>query len=109
MEDYIYIKTATNEYTKIAHQEILWIESEGHFCTIHCEERKAIYLKISLSNLEKTLPKTLFVRIRRNTMVNKMHVTGINTLNDQLTLNGLILSIGRTFRAKVLEQFNFLG
>lgn len=109
MNNFIYIKNAPNEYTKLAYQEILWIESEGHFCIFHCEDRKKINLKISLSNLEKELPQKHFTRIRRNIIVNKMQVSDIHLATDQLLINGLPLSIGRTYRIKVFEQFNLLG
>lgn len=87
--------------TKIDCEDILYIESYGHYCSIHAE--KVIETKSSLSELLSKLPEC-FVQTHRSYVVNLAHVESVlkkNCLLDDETL----VPISRNSVKKVNSAF----
>ncbi len=87
--------------TKVDCEDILYIESYGHYCTIHGE--KNVETKSSLSELCGKLPEG-FVQTHRSYVVNLARVESV--LNDQCLLeDGSRIPISRSSVKKVNQAF----
>lgn len=86
---------------KICCDDILYIESYGHYCSIHAF--KAIEVKKSLSELYAGLPDT-FIQTHRSYIVNLDHVEAV--IKDQCLLDDqTMIPISRKSLKKVNEAF----
>lgn len=87
--------------TKIYCSNILYIESYGHYCSIHTD--KTIDLKISIGKLLSQLPD-YFVQTHRSYIVNLEHVESIEKKNCFLS-NQVVVPISRNSIKKVNLAF----
>jgi DNA-binding LytR/AlgR family response regulator len=84
---------------KIFLKDLLYISSMQEYVQYHTTKGKHMELN-SLTNLEKILPTTHFVRIHRSYIISKSAVNSKAT--KQITLNnGKVLPIGKTFKGKI--------
>ena len=87
--------------TKINCDDITYIESYGHYCSIHAKE--VIESKISIGELCRQLPDE-FIQVHRSFLVNLKHVEAIQ--KDQCILEDQsIIPISRSSVKKVNEAF----
>lgn len=74
----IFVKEG-EEYHFVRIKDIYLIESMGNYARLYVD-RKKIYLKRSLNQLEKTLDPTLFFRISRTEIINTAYIKHIHSL-----------------------------
>lgn len=84
-------------------EEIEWIAAEGNYARIYAQETSYL-TRETLQNLETKLPAGEFVRIHRQTIVNRRFVRELGSplANGEQRLrlmNGVELTISRRFRA----------
>lgn len=86
---------------KVDCEEILFIESFGHYCAVHTDE--VIETKVSLSEMSAKLP-VHFVQTHRSYIVNLEHVDSV--LKDVCLLDdGSEIPISRNSVKKVNQAF----
>jgi two-component system LytT family response regulator len=82
-------------------ESIDWVEIDDHLLRLHTGG-KALPVRGSLSNLEKRLDASQFVRIHRSSIVNVARISEIRTDADGeyvlVLSNGTALPVGRRFR-----------
>lgn len=93
---YLYINK-----TKLDCEEILYIESYGHYCTIHANEEFEV--KTSLAELYEGLPDE-FIQTHRSYIVNLEHVESI-IKEGCLLSNNTVIPISRSSYKKVNMAF----
>lgn len=87
--------------TKIACEEIIYVESFGHYCGIHTDE--TIEMKVGINELMKQLPET-FIQTHRSYIVNLEHVESVQKDKCLLDTKEMI-PISRSSIKKVNEAF----
>lgn len=100
-QDAVFIKDG-NKYVKLFLQQILYIESLGDFSEFHIQHQSKKIALVSLKQLEEQLPKSYFLRISRNTMINVQHVESANT--QEIVIHGQTLHIGKTYADRILQK-----
>lgn len=93
---YLYINK-----TKIDCEDIRYIESYGHYCTIHAN--KNIEIKSSISEIFQQLPNT-FIQTHRSYIVNLSHIEAI-TKDACLLSDQIKIPVSRSSVKKVNEAF----
>lgn len=88
---------------RLYHTNILWIESDGNYSTIHLKDDKRRVIRQSLSELQEQLPSAGFIRIHKSYLVNKVHIIELNA--NSLIIYGTELPIGRAYQANLADLF----
>lgn len=89
-----------DELVKISHDNIVFIEANRNFSTIHLIDSRR-NCPIPLWELEKILPKSKFVRINKATIANQAQI--IDDSKQVLLLGGYTLKPGKAYREKIRE------
>jgi len=102
VKDALFIKDA-NYFHKIKFADILYLESEHVYVTVHTAQKKVL-VRTSMQQYLDNFDKKTFVRIHRKFVVNIQHVETINSEN--IIINGIELPLGRTFREELLAKLH---
>lgn len=98
IKDSIFIKNGYS-FQKVKTDDILYLESKNMYVTIHTSANKFL-VRSSIQNYMELIGAPYFIRIHKGFVVNTNH---IDTLNyDKLTVNGVEIPIGRTYRDALL-------
>ncbi|RLD33557.1 MAG: hypothetical protein DRI73_05290 [Bacteroidetes bacterium] len=89
---------ANRQTSKIMHEDIGYLESMGDYVKIMSSSGGKIITHEKISKLEKRLPGN-FIRIHRSYIVNRIKIQSFS--KEQLTVNGTVLPISRTYRQEV--------
>jgi two-component system LytT family response regulator len=88
--------------------DIRWAQAEGPYVCLHTNNGTHL-VRMPIGGLEKSLSPETFIRIHRSSIVNLGRVRHIQpTTNGDCTValdDGTLLSMSRSFRARVLQRF----
>lgn len=90
---------------KVHFKDIVYINSEGNYCTLLCKEKKKFVLKISLRQILTALPAETFIRIHKSYVVNLERVDAIDTRRKEVIAGGERLPIGKEFKNDLEQRF----
>ncbi|MCX2574179.1 LytR/AlgR family response regulator transcription factor [Pedobacter sandarakinus] len=99
--DYFFFKE-TKGITKLKYSDVIYIESMGDFSKLYTHTDKHVIL-VSLKNLEKQLPKTIFARVHKQYIINTNHIATITNHEVQLKYN-FVVPISASNRQELLES-----
>ena len=88
---------------KLFHENIVWLEADGNYTTIHLINNKRHVIRTTLTEMEEQLPSDNFIRIHKSYVVNKKHVTEVRANN--VIIDQKELAIGRTFQQNLVNVF----
>jgi two-component system, LytTR family, response regulator len=88
-------------YVRISCNDVRYIESLGDFVTIYLDNGQKQLALVSLKNLEKQLPDSLFIRVSRTYMVNRNKISAIDS--EMVSLGAIQLPLGKTYAETVLQ------
>ena len=88
---------------KLFHDNIVWLEADGNYTTIHLINNKRHVIRTTLTEMEEQLPSDNFIRIHKSYVVNKKHVTEVRANN--VIIDQKELAIGRTFQQNLVNVF----
>lgn len=71
--------------TKVAIQNVLYIESMGDFSKIHLKDQTSLLMLVGLKNAEIQLKDKQFIRVHKQYLVNTLHI-------EQILGNDIVLS-----------------
>ncbi|HAS40984.1 MAG TPA: DNA-binding response regulator [Microscillaceae bacterium] len=96
-QESVFLKSDKKVY-QVYYQDILYLESLGSYVKFHLKDQVIITLE-RLSNYEKSLPPSLFVRVHKSYIVNikKIQVIEGNTVK----INQLDLPIGSVYKSNL--------
>lgn len=104
--DFLFIKKK-DSLKKVNLADIINIEVEERYCTIHTQTNKFV-IQISLSKIIELLNPKLFIRVHRSHLVNVNSISEILQNDEVLVLdNGTHIPYGEKYK-EVLSQFNIL-
>lgn len=89
----------------IKYEDILWLDAERNYTTIHALNQKKYTIKKALKQIATELDKR-FLQVHRSVIVNADYITRINFMQDKIVINGNILKIGRSFKAAIATFLN---
>lgn len=104
--DNIFIRTR-GRLEKVHKENILYIESDKKYCTIHTLHKKYV-LRTALKHLFEQLNHVGFVRVHRSFLINKNHIMAIDTQNQNVTVKNTEIPIGRFYQQNLFQQINIL-
>lgn len=102
-EDKYIIINSSGEKKKILHDEIIFIESLGHYVVFHLE-KETIDCKYNISSMLVELNNTDFVKTHRSYIVNLNHIDKINK-DSCLMSNQIEVPLSRSAYRNVNEKF----
>jgi len=100
VDDKIYLKDG-REYIKLKLDDILWLNAENVYTSIHTVEKKILY-RSSLSDMMKLLPEERFLRVHRSYAVNLKKIDKVS--QDHIMINSEKIPMSRTHKPKLLER-----
>lgn len=89
-------------------RDILYIESMNHVVTIHLVNEGTLTVPYKpCKNILEEIDTDCLIRCSRNVIVNKNHITCVDTANRYITRKGIEeqIEIGITYKKKVLAEF----
>ena len=84
-------------------KDILYIESDKKYCTLITTTKKYV-LRTALKNLYEQLKDDNFLRIHRSYLINKEHISYIDTQNQNILIGDKEISIGRYYQENLFNQ-----
>ena len=107
LEDCVFIKR-NNILEKVEINDIEFIQSEGNYCVISTEKKKYA-LKMSLIKVRKMLNSHRFVRVNKRHIINMSLINSIDLSTNQIKINEVSFSIGRTYKEGLLKRLKTLS
>ncbi|HKR05415.1 MAG TPA: response regulator [Bacteroidia bacterium] len=106
IRDSLFIKDGY-AFRKIYFIEILYLQSDANYVTIHLSSQKKIMVRMKLDNFLEYLDKKIFIRIHRSFAVNSKMIEGV--FPNQITVSGINLPVGSTYREALLKTLGING
>lgn len=104
---YIFIRYQ-NRYVKIDPDDILYIEADGNYCTLHFVDDTKRTIAFALHVIEQDLAAFFdFVRVHRSFIVNLKHVSSL--IGSNLMIKEHPVRIGKEYKETLFARFVFLG
>jgi DNA-binding LytR/AlgR family response regulator len=104
--DCIFLKV-DKTHQKVKCSEILYIEGYGNFIKVFLENNKMILVAETMTNIEKRLPDTLFIRIHKSYIVSIQKITQIGS--HELKIGNKSIPIGSLYKMKAEEVLKRMG
>lgn len=107
LEDSVFIKR-NNKLERVVINNIEFIQSEGNYCVISTEKKKYA-LKMSLIKVRKMLDTHPFARVNKRHIINMSLISSIDLSTNQININEVSFSIGRTYKEGLLKRLKTLS
>jgi two-component system, LytTR family, response regulator len=87
--------------------DIMYFQGEGNYSTIHLQNFEKLTITRQLGYFEDILPKSIFFRIHKSSIVNLNYITGYSNSNGNTAIlkDGNLLSISRRRLNDFLSKF----
>ncbi len=105
-KSHFFIKTR-QRLEKVATNQVLFLEADGHYCQIHIKEKKFL-VRISMLELSKRLPEDLFLQTHRSFMINMEKVDSVDLQDSVIIIGEKQVPLSKRNRAMVLEKLNWI-
>ncbi len=83
--------------------DLLYIEAFGNYCKVYLEDTMIVTLQ-KISDFEKKLPATIFIRVHKSFVVSKPKVTAIE--GNLILLGTHSVPIGQTYKKLIRKWFD---
>ncbi|MFN8344664.1 MAG: LytTR family DNA-binding domain-containing protein [Spirosomataceae bacterium] len=100
-EEGIWVTGKYRQKIMVPFKEIIYIEGEGNYITIHTAAERQYVMKTSLRKLAELLDNQ-FVQIHRGFIINRNFIHRIDIMTGEVNVKGVMLPIGRTFQKHLL-------
>lgn len=105
-QSHFFIKTR-QRLIKIATEDLLYLEADGHYCQVHTAEKKFL-VRISLTELSERLPKDSFIQTHRSFLVNLNKVDSVDLQDNTLLLGKKHAPLSKRNKEEVLKKLNWI-
>ncbi len=92
---------------KVAVEDILYLESDGHYCRVHLPDRKYL-IRIKMSDLLSRLSGQFFVQSHRSFFVNIKKVDGVDLQDNTILLSSKRVPLSKRNREAFLSRLDYL-
>lgn len=100
MSNFLFVRMG-KEYIRLFFEEIQYVESLKNYVRIVTSQSKFM-IKVTMSRVEKVLPKNQFCRIHRCYIVSLEAISGFN--HDNVHVGGKSFSIGEQYRKVLFDR-----
>lgn len=100
VDDHFFIKE-NGRYTKVLYDEVIYIEALQNYVAIHLSNKKLVTYN-TLSQLEKQLPESIFMRIHKSYMVSLSKIESID--GNMVLLGKEKVPVSRTTRESLMQK-----
>lgn len=104
VEDHFFVRT-NYKMEKVVFTDINYVESMREYVAIHTHEKRYVVHQ-TMTNMEKELPDSMFMRIHRSYIVNTIQVKGVN--GNQVIIADQQLPIGASYRQAFFDSLRTL-
>lgn len=94
-------------YHNLSVDDIVWIQSEGNYITLHTDSRKYV-VKQSLRRILDILEDDRFIKIQKSYVVRTDLIDVIDSQNDLVHIGAKQLPIGRSFKEGLFNRYKIL-
>lgn len=98
-QEYIFLKNGY-ELVKVCFRDIRYLTAEGNYISVVLENSKLL-TRMTISDMENSLPKSSFIRVHRSHIVNREHVDRIE--RHQLWIKGEAIPVSENYAAQVMQ------
>ena len=89
---------------KLRHDDILYVQSDGHFVKVHLKERRyPLMLSYKITQMEEMLPHHSFLRTHKSYIINVEHISEIDSSSVCLESVQPLIPVGGTYRQKIIQ------
>ena len=92
-----------NKLEKVPIDQILYIESDAHYCDIHLESKKYL-LRMSLAQFVNRLPKNRFIQTHRSFVVNKSKIDAVDLKDSVVKVGTKTVPLSKRNRPLVINE-----
>lgn len=104
--DFVFIKVGGG-FKKVFFDDIDYIVYAERYANLVVEGKK-FPLNITMKDLAKNLPSNLFMQVHQSYIVNVKKITYVNSVDNELEVNGKSIPIGISFRKALQTRLTFL-
>ena len=101
-DNFIFIRS-DRKMTKIALDQIKYIESLSDYLKIHLVDNNSIITRDTISSIENKLPTAHFIRIHRSFIISVQHIDAYT--KEYIEIGNTCLPISRSYRESVIKRF----
>jgi len=94
-------------YYNLSVDDIIWVQSDGNYITLHTDVRKYV-VKQSLRKILELLEDDRFVKIQKSYVVRTDLIEYIDSQTDTVHIGSLQLPIGRSFKEELFGKYRIL-
>jgi DNA-binding LytR/AlgR family response regulator len=98
--DYFFVR-CDSKFEKVLFRDVSFIEALQNYAVIHVPGRKLITY-ITLTSLEKQLPKDRFIKVHKSYLVSVPHIQAIE--GNEILMESSRIPISRNLREEVIQQ-----
>jgi two-component system LytT family response regulator len=103
----IFLRFSPRNVLKQKLSEIAFIHVVDQYLEFHIGQAKPLILRKSLSDMESILPKDMFLRVHRSTIINVNFMESM--VNNKINMaGGLVVDIGSNYMDAVYSHFDFV-
>jgi two-component system LytT family response regulator len=106
----IVLPSKNGDYTIVKVEDIIFCEADGSYTYIHTKDDKTYTSSNNLKKIEGILPKPIFFRIHRSSLLNLKHIVKYNNSGEIFLSNNkklLVSSRNKTNFYKILKLLNY--
>ncbi|MGG9970954.1 LytR/AlgR family response regulator transcription factor [Ferruginibacter sp. SUN002] len=100
-DKFYFVKDYTNHKVKLNYKDIMFLESDGNACHIHCMKDKYL-MRMSLAKLGAELDDR-FVQVHKSYIVNRDNVSKISAAHLQVATHEI--PIGRKYKGEIVKLY----
>ena len=101
LRDYLFLRN-NGKLIKLRHQDILYVQSDGHFVKVHLKEQSyPLMLSYKITQMEELLPASSFVRTHKRYIINLEHLAEMDSSTVCLEHVEPMIPVGGTYRRKI--------
>lgn len=104
-EEFVFLKTGQQSYSKFQYSQINFIEADRAYCKIYTSD-KIVTLSISMAAVAGQLNKDRFIKIHRSYLVNIRKVTEFT--GNEVTIANHKLPVSDQHRSELMTRLNVL-
>lgn len=99
-KDYVFVRDGY-VFRKILFNELLYLESDANYLTLHCKGQKKVMVRSTLNDFIEQLDLKTFIRIHRSYSVN---ITMIDDISPaEVSMQGIKIPIGKSYKEALFK------
>lgn len=103
LPDCLFVKVR-EKLEKVAFDDILYLESDGHYTMLHTAAGRKFAIRIPLGDLETQLPETRFARTHRSNVIHLKWLQSVDLQEMTVLVKDKIVPLSKGFKEQILAR-----